>query len=273
MLIHVYVCSDHVVPSLSGRCIVFIKSKMLTDNEIKIRAFRAIDDPESCIRFIEGHKRVLTIYGIDNVTTNTQSWMFNPAVFVVVVESMDGSKIYGGARLQGVDGITPLPIEEAVGDMDPNIYSLVRHYAQFGTCELCGLWNSKEVAGLGIGSFMPAITAVAITKMVGFNVLFALCSPFTTRFKDWIGGVIYTGLGNNGTFYYPKLDLLATVLFSDGLAELPLTAHRIRDKMVFLRENPVCVVREKSPFKNQEIHVHYDLLIKSANVNEFKLQL
>lgn len=246
---------------------------MLTDNEIRIRAFRAIDDPESCLKFIEGHKRVLTIYGIDNVTTNTQNWMFNPAVFVVVVESMDGTKIYGGARLQGVDGLTQLPIEEAVGDMDSGIYDIVKHYSQFGTCELCGLWNSKEVAGLGIGSFMPAITAVAITKTIGFNILFALCSPFTTRFKDWIGGVIFTGLGNNGTFYYPKLDLLATVLFSDGLYNLPLTAPRIRDKMVYLRENPNCVILEKSPFKNQVINVHYDLTIKSANVNEFKLKI
>jgi hypothetical protein len=244
---------------------------MLTDNEIRIRAFRAIEDPESCLRFIEGHKRVLTIYGIDNVTTNTQSWMNNPSVFVVVVESMDGMKIYGGARLQGADGITQLPIEEAVGDMDSRIYNIVKQYARSGTCELCGLWNSKEVAGLGIGSFMPAITAVAITKTIGFNILFALCSPFTTRFKDWIGGVIFTSIGNNGTFYYPKLDLVATVLFSDSLADLPITAPRIRDKMIYLRKNPICVVREKSPFKNQIINVHYDLEIESANLDEFKL--
>ncbi|MFT4152468.1 hypothetical protein [Parafilimonas sp.] len=244
---------------------------MLTEKEIRIRAFRAIDDSETCLRFIDGHKKVLTIYGITNVTTNTNQWMYNPAVFVVVVESIDGMKIYGGARIQCADGITPLPIEEAVGDMDSQIYSLVKHYAQFGTCELCGLWNSKEVAGLGIGSFMPAITAVAITKTIGLNILFSLCSPFTTRFKDWIGGVILTSIGNNGTFYYPKLDLIATVLFSDGLDQLPLTAPKIREKMIYLRENPKCIVKEKSPFKNMYVDVHYDLELKSANPNEFKI--
>jgi len=244
----------------------------LAEKEISIRAFRAVEDPETCLRFIEGHKKVLTIYGIDNVTTNTNEWMYNSSVFVVAVESLDKKRIFGGARIQCVDGINQLPIEEATGSMDPKVYSVVKHHSQFGACELCGLWNSKEVAGLGIGSFLPAIVAVAITKQIGINILFALCSPFTTRFKDWIGGQILTTVGNNGTFYYPKLDLVATVLFSDGLADLPLTIPRVRDKMIHLRNNPICVVREKSPFKNKYIDVHYDLNIKSADLNEFKIK-
>ncbi len=240
--------------------------------DIRIRAFRATEDIETCKKFIEGHKKVLTIYGIDNVTTNTEYWLNNKSVFVIVVESMDGSKLYGGARIHGVDGINRLPIEEATGPMDARVYKEVKHYSQFGACELCGLWNSKEVAGLGIGSFLPSIAAVALTKLVGINILFALCSPFTTRFKDWIGGVILTRVGNNGTFYYPKLDLIATVLFSDGLADLPLTIPRVRSKMIYLRENPICVIREKSPFKNMYVDVHYEMDIKSANTEEFKIK-
>jgi hypothetical protein len=79
-------------------------------------------------------------------------------------------------------------------------------------------------------------------------------------------------VGNNGTFYYPKLDLIATVLFSDGLADLPLTIPRVRSKMVYLRENPTCVIREKSPFKNMYVDVHYEMEIKSANMDEFKIK-
>ena len=74
---------------------------------IRIRAFRAIDDPLTCQKFIEGHRRVLSIYGIENITTNTDAWMYNPAIFVIVVETLDGSKLYGGARVQVADGIDP----------------------------------------------------------------------------------------------------------------------------------------------------------------------
>lgn len=240
------------------------------ETEIRIRAFRTTEDEETCLKFVAGHQKVLENHGIYNV--NSSGWMYNPSVFVIVVETLDKTKLFGGARVHGADGIHPLPIEEATGPMDSRVYDVVKHYSQFGACELCGLWNSKEVAGLGIGSFMPSIAAVALTKLVGINILFALCSPLTTRFKDWIGGKILTSVGNNGTFYYPKLDLLATVLFSDGLADLPLTAPRVRDKMVYLRENPRCVIREKSPFKNQYVDIHYDMQIDSADINEFKIK-
>jgi hypothetical protein len=240
--------------------------------EVRIRAFRATDDSETCLRFILGHQKVLENHGIYNVTSSAVEWMYNSSVFVIVVESLDGTKLYGGARVHAADGKSPLPIETATGEMDPRIYEYVKFYSQFGACELGGLWNSKEVAGLGIGSFLPSIAAVAITQPLGINILFALCSPLTTRFKDWIGGIIFTSVGNNGTFYYPKIDLLATVLFSDGLADLPLTAPRVKEKMIHLRQNPICVIKEKSPFKNQYVNVHYDLAIKSIDINEFKIK-
>ena len=77
------------------------------DEEIRIRVFRATDDPESCLKFIEGHRRVLSIYGIENITSNTNDWMYRRSMFVIVVEKLDGSKLYGGARIQIADGIHP----------------------------------------------------------------------------------------------------------------------------------------------------------------------
>ena len=102
------------------------------DSDIRIRAFRAVDDLETCRKFIEGHRKVLTIYGIENITTNTEDWMFRRSIFVIVVEKLDGSKLYGGVRIQIADGIYPLPIEEATGKMDPAIYEIVRKHAKTG---------------------------------------------------------------------------------------------------------------------------------------------
>lgn len=244
---------------------------MEDSTDIRIRAFRATDDLASCRKFIEGHRRVLAIYGIENITSNTDTWIYNPAIFVIVVESLDGSKMYGGARVQAANGITPLPIEEATGSMDSKIYNVVRYYTQFGTGELSGLWNSKEVAGLGIGSFFPSRTSVVIASQLGLSTMFSLCAPATVRFNKWIGSSILTTVGKNGTFYYPKLDLLATACFLPDVEELQNAHVREREKMFFLRANPTCVILEKSPFKNLYVNVHYDLTIKSADKNEFKI--
>lgn len=241
------------------------------DADIRIRAFRAIDDPETCRKFIEGHRRVLSIYGIENITTNTDDWMFRRSIFVIVVEPLDGSKLYGGARIQIADGIHPLPIEEATGKMDPRIYDIVRQHARKGAAELSGLWNSKEVAGLGIGSLFPSRVAVALATQIGVNTFFTLCSPTTVRFKDWMGGKILNEVGHDGTFYYPKIDLLATALYSDDMFELKATHPREREKVMHLRENLEHMASEKSPFKNHRVNIHYALKLENVDPAEFQI--
>lgn len=246
---------------------------MEDNTDIRIRAFRAIDDPESCLKFIEGHRRVLSIYGIENITSNTNLWMFNRSVFVIVVESLDRQKLYGGARIQAVDGITQLPIEEATSEMDSRIHNVIRKYAQYGTGEVCGLWNSKEVAGLGIGSLFPTRCGLAITNQIGLSSVFSLSSPATVRFNQWMGTRVLTEVGKEGTFYYPKIDLLATACLQEDLLEFKGAHPREREKLLFLRNNPESIVYEKSPFKNVYVNVHYDLTIYSADKEEFKLML
>lgn len=239
--------------------------------DICIRAFRAPDDLHTCRKFIQGHRKVLSIYGIENITTNTEDWIYNPSIFVIAVESLDREKLYGGARLQAADGIYPLPIEEATGPMDPRVYDVVKHYSQFGTGELSGLWNSKEVAGLGIGSLFSSRTAVVIAEQLGLTTMFSLCSPATVRFNQWIGSRVLTSVGTNGTFYYPKMDLLATACFLDDVKELKSANAKEREKMLYLRQNPVTTIKDKSPFRNIMVDVHYDLVIQSANPTEFKV--
>lgn len=241
--------------------------------DIRIRAFRAIDDPGTCLKFIDGHRQVLEHHGIIKVTSSNNEWANNPAVFVIVVETPDGQKLYGGARVHAADAITPLPIEDATGYMDERIYGIVANCAQEGTGELCGLWNSKEVAGLGIGSLFPSIAAVVIAEQIGLSTMFSLCSPATVRFNQWIGSSILKTVGNDGTFYYPKLDLLATAVFLAD-ADTLLHAHpREREKMLQLRKNLRSTATEKSPFKDVSITVHYELEIRSANKTEFRIPL
>jgi hypothetical protein len=120
--------------------------------EVRLRAFRAIDEPETCALFIEGHTNVLTSIGITKVSYSKNKWVNNHAVFVMVVESLDRKRVFGGARVHVSGGTELLPIEMATGVIDTGIYSLVWKFAKYGTGELCGLWNSREIAGYGVGS-------------------------------------------------------------------------------------------------------------------------
>src|ERR1700712_4572560 len=100
--------------------------------EVRLRAFRAIDEPQTCALFIEGHTHVLTNIGVTKVSYSKNEWVNNPAAFVIVVESLDGKRVYGGARVLVSGGTEPLPIEAATGAMDNNIYNLVGEYAKRG---------------------------------------------------------------------------------------------------------------------------------------------
>lgn len=224
---------------------------------VRLRAFRAIDDPITCERFIRGHEHVLTAIGVKKVTSSKNDWMYNPAAFVLIVESLDGENVYGGARIHVAGGTQPLPIEEATGKMDPKIFDLVWDYAQLGTGEGCGLWNSREIAGYGIGSIFLTRAAIAISPQIGIQSLFALCAPYTINLTKSVGYRQETGVGNNGTFYYPKLDLLATTMILDNVNSLELASDDDKNAILDLRNNLNCTRIEV--LRSKEIEIQYQL--------------
>lgn len=226
---------------------------------VRLRAFRAIDDPVSCALFLEGHEHVLTSIGVTKVTSSKDEWTRNPAAFVLIVESLDRKKVYGGARIHVSGGTEPLPIEQATGAMDDSVFDLVWQYAQKGTGEGCGLWNSREISGYGIGSIFLTRAGVAIAPQIGINSLFALCAPYTVKLSESVGYRLETSIGNNGTFYYPKLDLVATTMILKDLEGLSMTSEDNKQAILELRQNLNSVRVEV--LRNKEIEIHYDLKI------------
>lgn len=232
-------------------------------NHVRIKAFRAIDFPEDCDRFIEGHGRVLSSVGVDQVTSSTHEWKHNPASFVIICESSDGSKVYGGCRVHALGGSQDLPIEEATVEMDASVPEHIRRYSTEGTGELCGLWNSIEVAGLGIGAVYLIRCALAICPHLGIGTLWALCSPFTTRIAKNYGFSKYTKVGDEGKFYYPKLDLIATACFVKDTELLEGGDPRETDVIFSLKENLNTVRDEEN--RGRKLLVDYQLEIDNID--------
>jgi hypothetical protein len=236
--------------------------------EVRLRAFRAIDDPETCELFIEGHTHVLTSIGVTKVTSSKNEWTKNPAAFVMVVESLDGKKVFGGARVHVAGGSQPLPIEQATSAMDPGIFDLVWHFAQQGTGELCGLWNSREIAGYGIGSIFLIRTSVAISYQIGIQSLFALCAPYTIPPGEAVGMEIEKSIGNDGTFYYPKLDLVATTMLLKDVPILSKAFEEDKNAILKIREN--LNITRVEVLRKKEITIHYAIQI--PNLDQWDLK-
>lgn len=227
---------------------------------IQIRTFRAPDDPEACEKFIIGHKKLLEIFGITKITSNRQDWVDDENTIVILVEDKDTKTVYGGARLQVVSGKYSLPIETALGKYDAAIHQMVKSdFHAGGTSELCGLWNSREVAGMGIGSYILCRVGASIASQLTLGSIFVLCAPITVRMGKRVGAVVENTLGNEGLFYYPKDDLIATAMRLRDINDLSYADKSEQEKILSLRENPHQLIMERGPRGTFE--VEYNLKI------------
>lgn len=226
---------------------------------IVFRAFRAVDEPEACLRFVEGHRKVLEIYGITMITSNKALWMEHESTYVILVESKEDGKVVGGARVQIADGNLLLPIEEAVGIIDKKIYDIVNSYKSDSVAELCGLWNSREVAGYGIGSTFLTRTSIALAKIIKLKTMLALCAPATVKMGSKCGFIIERSLGKDGFFNYPKLDLIATAMIIKDINNLETATEESLDFINDLCKNRKKTSIEKGP--KGEIEVEFNINI------------
>ena len=223
---------------------------------VKIRAFRAVDDKEACMKFIEGHRRLLEIhFGVAKVTSSNNDWVNSENTIVIIVEDESGEKVYGGARVQMVDGKIQLPIEHALGHYDPKIFEFVKE----GCAEICGMWNSMEVAGMGIGSLILCRVCVSIVNQLPIDKIYVLCAPVTTRMGKRVGAVIEESLGDKGIFFYPKDDFVATAMAILDVDVLEHAEEKERENIFELRKSPNQIKKEKGP--KGEFEVIYQLEI------------
>ncbi|MEQ7800570.1 hypothetical protein ABDJ41_12255 [Pedobacter sp. ASV1-7] len=230
-------------------------------NKLYFKAFRAIDNREGCMKFIEGHTHVLEIFGITKITSANIDWVLNPGVYVVLVSAEENGKALAGSRVHIADGKIPLPVETAVGDMDDRIYNMVAERVANGTGELCGVWNSWEIAGLGIGSWVLSQITVALSSLIGLQSLFGLTAPATYRNAVRGGFRVVKEIGINGKFYYPKEDLTATVVLNDELDTLPTATQESHDFVMALRKEPKQIVTMPNKTNDGFIDMHIDIVI------------
>ncbi|SFU16602.1 hypothetical protein SAMN04489724_4575 [Algoriphagus locisalis] len=221
----------------------------------KLIAFKAVDDRERCLKFVEGHRQVLESIGVKKVTSANDKWMENPDVIVVIVESDEDGLIYGGARIHKANAEHPLPIVEAIEDLDKSIRDIINKDIDAGTGEICGLWNSRKITGMGIGAIFMSKACLALAPKLGLTSMYALLAPMTVKLGYETGYEILTQVGNNGTFYYPKLDLIATAMKLHDAVGLPLVTPEFRESVQKIRENDHLIIEEN--YRGRSVILEY----------------
>lgn len=238
--------------------------------ELKIRIYKAVDNLEACKRFAKGHEEVLLSYGIKKVTSASTSWFNDPDVFIVMVESVSGDELFGGARLHIKNREHFLPLENAISKLDNRIHNLINSSVAFKTGELCGLWNAKSISGSGLSAMLVrtgvAKAGIFIAEKYKLISLYTLSAPWTISMVKKMGFVTEESVGNNGEFAYPKPDLIATVLVLNDILTLKNAIQEEKDDIFNLRENPVQKRVENGP--KGRIEVEYDLVVKNSVLNE-----
>jgi hypothetical protein len=230
----------------------------MINEKLIFRSFRAINDIDTCLAYREGHVNILKDYGITNITTNNTEWFENPNIYGIVAELPESKKVVGGIRMQISDEDNKLPVEKAIGNMDSNIFNIVKRFRENGGVgELCGLWNSKEVAGFGI-SVLLTRAGISTTNQFECETLMGICAEYTLDMFRRVGFVVDDSLGLNGEFPYPNNSYIARVLGIMNSSTLN-TAHEYdKQRMQSLRNDPYQTFREVG--KKSDILIQYNLI-------------
>ena len=227
---------------------------------LRIRAFRAPDDQEAGQRFVIGHRKVLEDLGV-KVTSSKSDWIDDPFVYVMVVEDTEKDNIVvGGTRLHIAHQGGVLPMEEAIGRVDDNIYNEIAKLRDSGTAEIAGIWNSRSVMGLGLGAKFVMRSAIALGEQLGLETMLSFASKASRSRGYEKGFEAFTSVGNQGEFNYPKLDLIATAVICYDLKNLPLATEEERIEIIKLKKELNFTTIEKWP--KGEFELEYQLKLK-----------
>jgi hypothetical protein len=212
--------------------------------EAEVRVFRADKYPDMCHELVDGHQAVLKAYGIKQLTTFNRDWIGNPKVIVIAAigkgPGIDGrmERVLGGARMHGASLASELPLVRAIGDQDSNLAHHMEPYVQEGAYELGGMWNSIELAGMGVEATFMIQAAMATLTMVGGRHLFALTSPVTRRMQRPLAFFTEEGIGEDGFFTYPTPKLRATIARYTFPENLEAVESRVRELLEGIWQDP-----------------------------------
>lgn len=237
-------------------------------HHIAIRAFRAVDEPETCSEFLRQHRKVLEDFGIEHVNTNNADWAKDPDTYLIVAESPTLGMI-GGLRIELLKEGRKLPIVDALEKLDRRIEQSVRQWSGNGCAEICGLWNSSKFTNRGLPTLL-GYAAVAIANQIHVGSMVCLIAHYTLRHALKVGFTIMEDVGDGGTFTYPIPSIKAIAMVMPDTLLLTEASHRHRLPVLSLRMRPVQQRVEQPGAETLVVDYHLQLDTKVIDISAYR---
>lgn len=227
--------------------------------EFRIKGFHASENMTDSIKFAEGHQKVLADHGFSHISSNNYDWVNDSGTYVLIAESLDCTEILGGVRIQIKTAPKLLELEKALIHKDAYLTDFIKNLEPLGLGEVCGLWNSKAVAGFRI-SYILVQAALSIMPKLGIKVAIAFLAKYTLYIAENLGFSLVTDLGENGIFYYPNEYFVAGVYLQNNLLDLSNIDVSQRENMIELRK-VLKLTRMETTNWNKTFKIHYDFMV------------
>lgn len=205
-------------------------------DKLTFRAFKAVDDPESCAMFLKKHRAVLEVFGIPNVSTNNEKWCTDPDTYVIVAESAEHGMV-GGIRVEVSWGGRCLPMSDALRKIDGRIDERIERLAEHGTGEVCGLWTAMSFNSRGL-PLQLSFAAVSLGNQLGIRSMTCLVAHYTLRHALRVGFTIMEDIGDGGTFTYPIPSIKAIAMVIPDIISMDTASLTSRQFIMSLRIRP-----------------------------------
>ncbi|MBR9860538.1 hypothetical protein GYB22_07260 [bacterium] len=232
------------------------ENKSKTALECEIIAFRPIEHPEFCEKFVDGHQKVLEEHGLGHLTSKEDYWIKQEDAYAFI--ALKNNVPVGGIRFEKKVHDKDLPLEKALKSEKQIVSNYLDSLNYTNIYEACGLWNSREVAGHEISIFLCR-ASIALAPLLGIDAVLSFNGVYTYRIPRELGLRMVTEIGNEGIFKYPVERFHSALWIHEDLLTLKYATIYARNSMLTLRANFNQTKIEKN--KRGGVLIHYKNLI------------
>ncbi len=227
--------------------------------EVSLIVSKAVDDSELCHRFSTGHRKLLENHNVDLGPIDT-SWYSDENVYILVVKDDLKDEILGGSKLVISNGKGNLPMERLLSDDYPNLQGLLSKLSNNGIVEISSLWNSRSIAGWGLGSEQLIKASIVVSSFLNVDKIVTFCSPFVTRFAESYGFVPLKDFGLNGAIPFPDDRWMSTINVLYDMDEMKLADTSCRNEIFELIHHPIRSIEYKK--RGRMLKVNFYLKVR-----------
>jgi hypothetical protein len=154
-----------------------------------------------------------------------------------LVQDIETGELGAGMRLDVVDPTHPIPLEEALKNISPDIVPRVHKYNHV-LAEGCGWWVRKDFSERNLPKYLLR-AGIAIAPKLRIHTIVGFPHQHTIGIMQNLGFTIVETIGDNGSFTYPDPRYKSTIVELDDTIALSTMSETERQIIFSLRQNPV----------------------------------